>query len=372
MSKKWHIWILVPLGLAVVASLAALFLEPLGQSWATRFGGVFFYLMIVAAVLALLQRSLGKKLQSLPPLQQWVVRTLIYAGAMVSTLWVIYLLQVLAFLPWPALQQAFQRRVWVLLAQLVSRPFNPGAGDLFADPRWQSIGAALLFVSLGVALISVLISYVQVRWQESRHRQARQQAELTALRAQMNPHFLFNTLNTIASFIRQDPERAEKLLIELSNLFRYLFQQAGQEMVSLEAEVAFARRYVALLQARFADRLRVHWQVDSSLAGLVVPGLLFQPLIENAVQHGWPDRQRPLEIWIEAQPHKQGALVRVRDNGCGFDPDRRKPLRQPNHALSNLAERLRLLYGDRKLLEINSRPGQGTQITIQIPERAQP
>ena len=372
MMKRWYIWIWVLLGMVLLAGLAALLLEPLGQQWGARFAEVFCYLAILAGVWVLLQQFVGNKLHTLPPMQQWVFRTVIYAGTLLSTLWAVYLLQMFLFFPWPEVQDSLHRHLWVELGRILSRPFNPGTSDVFADPRWQSVGAALLFLSLGVAVVSILISYVQLRWQESHHRQLRQQAELTALRAQMNPHFLFNTLNTIASFIHQDPSRAERLLVQLSDLFRYLFQHAGQDTVALEKELSFARRYVELLQARFADRIQVHWQVDPSLSDVAVPGLLFQPLIENAIQHGWRDRHKPLNIWISVCQDGQGVRIVVRDDGFGFDPSQKHPLKRNNHALSILAERLRLVYGNRNLLSIHSRPGEGTEVAIQIPERLAP
>jgi LytS/YehU family sensor histidine kinase len=110
-------------------------------------------------------------------------------------------------------------------------------------------------------------------------------AELDALRAQINPHFLFNTLNTIASRIRTDPEEARQLLLRLADFFRYAIRQHGQ-FADFAQEYAFVRTYVTLEQARFGDRLQVEYDVDPQVLGVEVPVLVIQPLVENAVKHG--------------------------------------------------------------------------------------
>jgi LytS/YehU family sensor histidine kinase len=201
--------------------------------------------------------------------------------------------------------------------------------------------------------------------------------ELDALRAQINPHFLFNTLNTIASRIRTDPEDARQLLVRLADFFRYAIRQRGQ-FAGFSQEYAFVRTYVTLEQARFDERLNVEYDIDPAVLGVDVPVLLIQPLIENAIKHGAAGNVGRTTVRLRARvdPLSRTLDVLVRDDGVGMDAATRASVlagtqRHDNGGvgLSNIRARLELLFGDRHTFEVRSAPGEGTTIHLQLPMR---
>jgi LytS/YehU family sensor histidine kinase len=200
-------------------------------------------------------------------------------------------------------------------------------------------------------------------------------ARLEALRAQINPHFLFNTLNTIASRVRTDPEEARGLLVRLADFFRYAVRQHGQ-LAEFAQEYAFVRTYVTLEQARFGDRLHVDFDVDPQVLGVEVPVLVIQPLVENAVKHGVAAKVGRGRVTLRARvdPLARVVDVSVRDDGVGMDAARLDtvvrgaPSEDPTGVgLTNIAERLTLLYGDRHVFDVRSRPGEGTTVRLRLP-----
>jgi two-component system LytT family sensor kinase len=221
-------------------------------------------------------------------------------------------------------------------------------------------------------------------------RQLAADAKLNALRAQINPHFLFNTLNTIASKARTDPEEARQLLLRLSDFFRYSTRQDGH-FADFGQEYFFVRTYVSLEQARYGDRLRVRYDVDPQVLGVQVPVLVIQPLVENAVKHGLAAKVQGGTVTLRARvdPLARMTAVTVRDDGVGMDTatlDRvlsgnareasgtASPARPPlgpapdgGVGLRNISERLRTLFGERYGLDVRSAPGQGTTVDLRLP-----
>jgi LytS/YehU family sensor histidine kinase len=211
--------------------------------------------------------------------------------------------------------------------------------------------------------------------------QAQQQlstdAKLEALRAQINPHFLFNTLNTIASRIRTDPEEARQLLVRLADFFRYAIRQHGQT-AEFAQEYAFVRTYVTLEQARFGDRLQVVYDVDPAVLGVEVPVLVIQPLVENAIKHGAGGTVGRVTVRLRARvdPLARTVDVIVRDDGSGMDAAKLAAVERgvrPDDAsgvgLTNIRERLALLFGDRHEFTLRSEPGDGTTVHLRLPMR---
>ena len=202
-------------------------------------------------------------------------------------------------------------------------------------------------------------------------------AKLDALRAQINPHFLFNTLNTIAAKARTDPEEARALLLRLADFFRYAIQQHGH-LAEFAQEYFFVRTYLTLEQARFGDRLTVRYDVDPQVLAVQVPVLTIQPLVENAVKHGLSRKVGRGTVTLRARVDPLGRAVdiQVRDDGVGMDEDQlRRVLDGVPHGsdggggvgLSNISERLALLFGDRYEMDIRSRPEEGTMVRLRIP-----
>ncbi len=206
------------------------------------------------------------------------------------------------------------------------------------------------------------------------------EAELRALRAQINPHFFFNTLNTVISYMRDDPELARRLLLRLADLFRMNMQLQGQ-IIPFADEYQYIRDYLFIEQARFRDRLRVVYDIDPQVLKIGVPALSIQPLVENAVRHGIAPKNGPGTVEIRARLDLLTLRVHitVRDDGVGMSRERVAELLEgrPGEGtrsrrgvgLANVVERLRRLYGDAYSLEIDSAPGRGTTVHLRLPMR---
>ena len=198
------------------------------------------------------------------------------------------------------------------------------------------------------------------------------EAEVRALRAQISPHFVYNSLTAIASFVRTDPERARDLLLEFADFTRYSFRQHG-EFTTLAEELRSIDRYLLLERARFGDRLQVTVQVAPEVLPVTVPFLCIQPLVENAVRHGLEGRTVDGHVTIVCVDHGAEALITVEDDGAGIDPEkvRRILAGQPEGdrvGLGNVDERLRQVYGDDHGLVVETAEGAGTKVTLRIPK----
>jgi two-component sensor histidine kinase len=194
-------------------------------------------------------------------------------------------------------------------------------------------------------------------------------AELRALRAQINPHFLFNALNAVAGCIRTRPEVADDTLTQLAEVFRYTLTRSDKEWVRLGEELDFLRSYLAVEQTRFGDRLQVTVDADRSAASVMVPAMILQPIVENAIKHGTSGLTSIGEVGIDVCL-SAGDLLRivVSDNGPGFPSVLSMDRLDRGHGLRNVAERLNRYYGDAGKLQWQNGPGR-TIVTIQIPVR---
>jgi LytS/YehU family sensor histidine kinase len=199
-------------------------------------------------------------------------------------------------------------------------------------------------------------------------------AKLDALRAQINPHFLFNTLNTIASKAYSDPEETRQLLVRLSDFFRYAVRQDGH-FAEFGQEYFFVRTYVSLEQARYGDRVRVRYDIDPQVLTAHVPVLLIQPLVENAIKHGLADKVDGGTVTLKARvdPLTRTTSIRVSDDGVGIPDDLLQRITSGDRTgreglgLRNIAGRLASLYGERYRLDIQSTENGGTVVDLQIP-----
>lgn len=199
------------------------------------------------------------------------------------------------------------------------------------------------------------------------------EAKLDALQAQINPHFLFNTLNTIGMFIRTNPEVASKLLQRFSAFLRHTLQNQGR-FITLEEEMGFVGNYLILEKARFREKLKIVKKIDKRLIGCKIPVLTIQPLVENAVRHGLSLKEGKGTVQIHARLTDCGEMeITVFDDGLGIHPERLKRVLEPGFGsgsgvgLSNVHERLTLLYGEKGSLRIASEPGSGTEVSFRIP-----
>jgi two-component system LytT family sensor kinase len=208
------------------------------------------------------------------------------------------------------------------------------------------------------------------------------EAEVRALRAQISPHFIYNSLSAIASFVRTDPERARELLLEFADFTRYSFRKHG-DYTTLAEELRSVERYLLLEQARFGDRLQVRLSVAPEVLPIAVPFLCLQPLVENAVRHGLAQSETGGHIRISAADVGQECLIEVEDDGIGEDPevvrralagehdgDHHGDLPHGSVGLGNVDGRLRNAYGDDYGLVVETAPGAGTKVTMRVPKFA--
>ena len=228
-------------------------------------------------------------------------------------------------------------------------------------------GIAYAYEGMRRRLQDTLREVEEVRLVEARLREAATRSELAALQARINPHFFFNTLNTITSLLDDDPERAQEVVQSLADLFRYTFKVTDTGPVPLQEELEFTRRYLQIEQARFDERLRVSWHIEPNALGFLVPGLILQPLVENAVGHGIAPVSRGGEVRVSARLAAGRLEIEVADDGAGLPQDQ-APLMRDGHGLGNVRRRLETYYRGRASLELAQNPeGRGTLARIAIP-----
>jgi two-component system LytT family sensor kinase len=193
-------------------------------------------------------------------------------------------------------------------------------------------------------------------------------ARMDALTSQINPHFLFNTLNTVSSLVRYDPDQARVVVRKLSSILRRLLRQ-HETFVPLREELEFIDDYLDIEVARFGqDKLRFFKEVDEEALEAFVPSMLLQPIIENAVKHGLTPKLEGGEIRVRTHRRDGRLLIEVEDNGAGIPEHRLPEVYGGGIGFRNVRERLQLLYGNDFRMDILSRPGEGTLIRIDIPE----
>lgn len=252
----------------------------------------------------------------------------------------------------------------MLLILLLARP-SSAALQLVSVLAFPSI----LVNGLGNAVFVQLVSTVFREQQLAK-------AELQALQAQINPHFLFNAISTIISYTRTDPATATNLLVKLADFFRNSTATTERE-VPLAVELEHCEAYLAIEKARFEERIRIHYQIDENALACPVPPLILQPLVENGIRHGILPREDGGEITIRVRKEQQDLHIRVEDNGVGMDQTTLSGLltrQQPRSAtqglgiaLNNVNARLVALYGRKRALRIESAPGSGTVISFTVP-----
>jgi signal transduction histidine kinase len=196
------------------------------------------------------------------------------------------------------------------------------------------------------------------------------EAELRALRSQINPHFLFNALTTIGYLIQTSPPRALRTLMRLTTLLRGVLSSEG-ELTTLGRELDLIESYLDIERARFEQRLRVHLDVPASLRGLGIPALILQPLIENAVKHGIGQQRFGGDVVVTARLDESSAKpvlsLTVHDTGAGASPSQLQRGREAGVGLNNIARRLACHYGGAAALTIESGAGVGTTVEIRMP-----
>jgi two-component system LytT family sensor kinase len=192
-------------------------------------------------------------------------------------------------------------------------------------------------------------------------------AELAFLKTQINPHFLFNTLNSIASLIRTDPELARTMIYRLSSILRSLLRKS-ENLSTLRDEMQFIDDYMGIELVRFGDKLRFEKEVEATTLDRLVPSMLLQPLVENSIKHGLSPKVEGGMIRVRSRIENGRLHLLVEDDGVGIPEPKLATLFEQGIGISNVNERLKVLFGDDYRMWIDSRPGFGTQTEIEIPE----
>ncbi len=193
------------------------------------------------------------------------------------------------------------------------------------------------------------------------------QARLDALSSQINPHFLFNTLNSVSSLIRIDPDTARDVVYKLSNILRRLLRK-HENFSPLRDELRFIDDYLAIEMVRFGDKLRFEKQVEAETLDKLVPSMLLQPLVENCIRHGLSGKLEGGKIRVLSQMVDGRLRLAVEDDGVGIPEARLATLLDQGIGVSNVNERLKVLFGNEYRMYVDSKPGSGTRIEIEIPE----
>jgi two-component system LytT family sensor kinase len=242
--------------------------------------------------------------------------------------------------------------------------------DLHSDNWWVELAICLCApVVVGIPLKI----WNQIRIERKLEEQSRLllEARLDALQRQINPHFLFNTLNSITSLVRSKPELARDMIVKLANILRMLLKDR-EAFVPFAEELAFTDDYLDIEQVRFGEKLRIVKEIAPETLAVVVPSMLLQPLLENSIKHGLEPRIDGGTVTLRSRITRDGLLqVEVEDDGVGMEPGRASAgeIVRPGTGIGmrNVRERMKVLYGDAAEVEIESRPGRGTKVVLKMP-----
>jgi two-component system, LytTR family, sensor kinase len=277
----------------------------------------------------------------------------------------------------------YGQRNWAMLPLFVCAAAESGriilSTALPLHPRWlladypANLGLLLLVVLTTVICVGLPIKIwnnTRIEMNLEQNQQLLLKARMDALTSQINPHFLFNTLNTVSSLIRFDPDMARGVVLKLSNILRRLLRK-HETFVPLREELEFIDDYLDIEVIRFGrDKLQFFKEVDAEALDAFVPSMLLQPMVENAIKHGLTPRLEGGRIHLRARLVDGRLTIEIEDNGIGIPPGRLREVYGGGIGISNVNERLRLLYGDQFKMNIRSQAGQGTIIHIEVPEVA--
>lgn len=255
-----------------------------------------------------------------------------------------------------------------VIAPLSMRGEVAGCVKLYQTKHGQ-IPSHVIKLAVGIAqLLSVQMELAEL----DRQTQLVTKAELSYLHAQINPHFLFNTLNTIIMFSRTNPETARHLLVRLATFFRQSLKKHGY-FNTLREEIEYINTYLVLEKARFREKLRIQRDIDQELLEYKIPTLTIQPLVENAVKHGITPKMNEGTVSISVKRVDKEIVITVKDDGVGMSKETLKNVLTPGFGsgngvgLSNVHERHKSLFGEKYGVVVESEPGIGTTITAKVP-----
>ena len=291
---------------------------------------------------------------------------------------------VVAIRRWPLDRQHLATRLplhlGLTLAAVVGKyaiylPIRARLTDSTQPPFVQGVAVSAISEAIAFGCVAAVLHAIEFyrRYREremfSLQLQARlSDAQLRALRAQLNPHFLFNTLNAATTLLHRDADGADAMLTRLGELLRLTLRSDPDHETVLTEELALLDRYLAIMRIRFSDKVTVASTVDPRVTHALVPSFVLQPIVENAFEHGVARLQRPGHIAIEALPVNDSLVLSVHDNGDGPGPTEHGT----GVGLANTRRRLAELYGDAASLELVAPPGGGTLVEVRLPLRFEP
>lgn len=226
----------------------------------------------------------------------------------------------------------------------------------------------VLDIKLAEGISNLLATQIKLA-RLSKQAELKSEAELKALQAQINPHFLFNSLNAIAAACRTKPKEARKLLIKLAGIFRRTLNRDVYQ-ISLGEEIEFCRDYLSIEKARLDKRLKVKWQIPDQLKTTIIPPFIIQPLVENSIKHGIYPQEKGGEIIVSAGKKNDSLKIIIKDNGPGINEKKVSEIKNGNNnriGINNIKERLHSIYGSEAQLLIKSKKGEGTTNIITLP-----
>jgi two-component system LytT family sensor kinase len=250
------------------------------------------------------------------------------------------------------------------------------AGKPFSWERMARFVIGNFSEAMGIYMLIALTSYAFSYYRRFREGQLRtlqleaqlSQAQLQALKMQLHPHFLFNTLHSISALLNKDPEAARRMITRLGDFLRLTLENSGSQEVTLQQEMEFLSCYLEIERIRFQDRLRTHIDVAEHTLDAKVPNLLLQPIVENAIRHGIAPRSTPGLIEIEAKQRNGTLRIQVRDNGPGLPAHPTSDnLFKRGLGLVNTETRLERLYGSKHRFDLSNNPDGGLVVTMEIP-----
>ena len=255
-----------------------------------------------------------------------------------------------------SLGHAFQSKQWLFTLY----PAEPPAGAL-------TVVAVYSTTVLCVGLTLKVWNSTRNEWKIEEQQRLLIEARLASLTSQINPHFLFNTLNSVASLIRSDRETARKVVFKLSTILRRLLRKQDT-FAALREEIAFIDDYLSIEVVRFGDKLKIVKEFDDDTLHALVPSMLLQPLVENSIKHGLGPKVGGGTIWLSSALRGGRLQIEIEDDGVGIPAEQMPDIFRRGIGLSNVHERLGVLYGNEFHLTMEPRPGGGTRIRVQLPE----
>src|SRR5271166_6642932 len=237
---------------------------------------------------------------------------------------------------------------------------------LDSDNLWVEL-AIYASTVMAVAIALKVLNNVRIEMKLEQQARLLLQARMEALQSQINPHFLFNTLNSVSSLVRRDPDSAREMIVKLSNILRRLLRK-GESFAALREEVEFLDDYLDIEVVRFGrEKLKIFKELDPNSLDHLIPSMILQPLVENALKHGLADKVEGGSIFVRSRATDGRIVIEVEDDGVGMPVSGSSDSSGTGIGMANITERLQVVYGDAAEITVESQPGRGTLVRLVLP-----